>query len=186
MKVLLVEDNEELNKTIKKFLELKNYQVDSTFDGDSAINMINNNYYDLYIMDINLPNKTGLEVLKYIRDNNLVERVRNLEPYFFKKLNELKNIDYVGDVRGKGLFAGIEFVKNKKTKETFNPLIKFSRKVAEEAFRNGLITYPGSGGVDGVRGDHILLCPPYIIKEEEIDEMVDILKKAIKKVSKIV
>jgi len=128
----------------------------------------------------------GAEVLKYIKENKLVERVAKLESYFFKKLNELRNIDFVGDVRGKGLFAGIEFVRNKKTKETFNPMIKFSKKVADEAFRNGLITYPGSGGVDGVRGDHLLICPPYIIKEDEIDEMVDILKKAIRKVAKIV
>jgi adenosylmethionine-8-amino-7-oxononanoate aminotransferase len=128
----------------------------------------------------------GSEVLKYIKDKKLVERVAELGPYFLEKLKELKNLDYVGDVRGLGLIAGIEFVKNKKTKEPFNPGIKFSKKVAEEAFRNGLITYPGSGGVDGVKGDHILLCPPYIIEKDEICEMVSIIKKAIRKVSKII
>ncbi len=128
----------------------------------------------------------GSEVLKYIKDHNLVSRSAELGDFFLKKLKELKGLDYVGDIRGLGLFAGIEFVKNKKTKETFNTGIKFSKKVAAEAFRNGLITYPGAGGVDGVKGDHILLCPPYIIEKEEICEMVDILKKSIKKVAKIV
>ena len=127
----------------------------------------------------------GAEVLKYIKDKKLVERSEKMGKYLLKKLNELKNLSFVGDIRGIGLFAGIEFVQNKKNKEPFNPDVRFSQRVANEAFRTGLITYPGSGGVDGVKGDHILICPPFIITEEQIDEMIEILRNAIKRVSKI-
>ena len=127
----------------------------------------------------------GAEVLKYINDHRLVERSAKMGKYLLDQLKQLKSLDFVGDVRGLGLFAGIEFVQNKKTKAPFNPEIMFSKRVAAEAFRTGLIVYPGSGGVDGVRGDHILICPPFIITEEQIDELVDILKNSIKRVGKI-
>jgi len=71
MKVLLVEDNQDLNNLIKEFLELKNFDVDSTMDGEEAKRYIKNIYYDLYIMDINLPNENGLELVKYIRNKNI-------------------------------------------------------------------------------------------------------------------
>jgi DNA-binding response OmpR family regulator len=71
MKVLLVEDNQELNKLIKEFLEMKNFDVNSTTDGEIAKKYIDKNDYDLYIMDINLPNENGLELVKYIRNKNI-------------------------------------------------------------------------------------------------------------------
>jgi len=71
MKVLLVEDNQDLNNLIKEFLELKNFDVDSTMDGEEAKRYIKNIYYDLYIMDINLPNESGLELVRCIREKNI-------------------------------------------------------------------------------------------------------------------
>jgi DNA-binding response OmpR family regulator len=71
MKVLLVEDNQDLNNLIKEFLKLKNFDVDSTIDGDKAKKYIKNIYYDLYIMDINLPNENGLELVRLIREKNI-------------------------------------------------------------------------------------------------------------------
>ena len=126
----------------------------------------------------------GAAVLKYIKANNLVDRSAAMGAYLLDKLHDLKDIDIVGDIRGLGLFAGIEFVKDKKTKAWFDRKLKVNEKIASDCFKNGLITYPGGGGIDGFHGDHILLAPPFIITEEEIDEMVDMLEKSILKIQK--
>ncbi len=126
-----------------------------------------------------LSTAVGAAVLKYIEKHNLIDRVRQLEGFFAKKLSQLAELDIVGDVRSIGLFAGIEFVRNKRTRKTFNPSLKVAHQIFDEAFKRGLVTYPGTGGADGIRGDHILLAPPYIIKEEEIEKMVEILKESI-------
>ncbi|HXZ38160.1 MAG TPA: aminotransferase class III-fold pyridoxal phosphate-dependent enzyme, partial [Thermodesulfobacteriota bacterium] len=91
---------------------------------------------------------------------------------------------FVGDVRGRGLFAGIEFVKDKRTKEPFDPKLKLNGLIGSGAFEKGLITYPGGGGADGIRGDHILLAPPLIISKEQIDELVRILDQTFTEVGK--
>ncbi|SFM50300.1 aspartate aminotransferase family protein [Thermodesulforhabdus norvegica] len=122
----------------------------------------------------------GAAVLKYLERHRLIERVGQIEKVFREKLSTLESFEIVGDVRCIGLFAGIEFVANKKTRKTFNPALKVAHRVFNEAFHRGLITYPGTGGADGIRGDHILLAPPYIITEEQIDEMVGILHDSIK------
>ena len=70
MKVLLIEDDIQLNTTIKNFLESLNYEVISSFDGCNAIELIDHNEFDLYIIDINIPNISGLELVKYIRQKD--------------------------------------------------------------------------------------------------------------------
>jgi adenosylmethionine-8-amino-7-oxononanoate aminotransferase len=85
----------------------------------------------------------------------------------------------VGDVRGKGLMAGVEFVRNTQTKEPFPVEYHFGKRVFEEAFARGLVVFAGSGTVDGVAGDHILLAPPFIITESQVDDLVAILDGAI-------
>jgi adenosylmethionine-8-amino-7-oxononanoate aminotransferase len=117
--------------------------------------------------------------VQYVLDQDLVNRSRNAGDYFMKKLLALKEKEIVGDVRGKGLFIGIEFVKNKQTKEPFPPEAQISACVGEAALENGLITYPGTGSVKGASGDHILLAPPLTISHDQIDEIVDILDRAI-------
>jgi adenosylmethionine-8-amino-7-oxononanoate aminotransferase len=118
-------------------------------------------------------------VLDYIRDHDLVNRCASLGTYFLKKLQNLYRHSIVGDVRGLGLFAGVEFVRNRDTQEPFEPGLKLNSLVGNRAFEKGLITYPGGGGADGIRGDHILLAPPFVITEEQIDGLVDILDEAI-------
>jgi len=71
MKILLVDDNEKLNKTIKTFLELKNYNVISAINGHKAIELIDKNKFDLYIIDIHLPNINGIDIVKHIRNKDL-------------------------------------------------------------------------------------------------------------------
>jgi len=114
-------------------------------------------------------------VIDYLLRHDLISRSAKMGEYFIRSLQSLSHHDIVGDVRGKGLFAGIEFVKNKKTKEPFDPKLRLNVLIGNRAFEKGLITYPGGGGADGIRGDHLLLAPPFIITEEEIGKMVSIL-----------
>ena len=74
---------------------------------------------------------------------------------------------------------GVEFVADRKTKDPFSPEAQFNRRVGDLAFERGVIFYPGSGCVDGVRGDHLLIAPPFVIVETEIDEMVGLLREVV-------
>jgi adenosylmethionine-8-amino-7-oxononanoate aminotransferase len=85
----------------------------------------------------------------------------------FAALEPLKAHRHVGDVRGMGLLAGIEFVKDKATRAPFPREENIAGKIFQAAMDNGVLTYPTQGCVDGVNGDHILLAPPFIITAEE-------------------
>lgn len=86
---------------------------------------------------------------------------------------------HVGDVRGRGLFIGVELVKDRATKATFDPALKLFQRVKRQAMALGLLCYPMGGTVDGRHGDHILLAPPYIIDGSHVAEIVDKLSQAI-------
>ncbi len=127
---------------------------------------------------------TGAAVLDYVEKHYLVAKSASLGRYMLEKLKILAGHAVVGDVRGLGLFAGVEIVRDKKTKETFDPKLKINALIANRAFAKGLITYPGGGGADGISGDHILLAPPFVIKEDQIDKIVGILDESIAEVEK--
>lgn len=82
----------------------------------------------------------------------------------------------VGDIRGKGLFWGLEFVKNRVTKEPFDPKLGIAQKVHELAISepHNMTIYPGTGTADGVSGDHVMLCPTYIVTREDIQHIAHI------------
>jgi adenosylmethionine-8-amino-7-oxononanoate aminotransferase len=124
----------------------------------------------------------GLAVLSYIEDNQLIPRCAQMGRYLLDQLQIIRQRSIVGDVRGKGLFAGVEYVKNKETKETFDPALKVNTLISNRAFEKGLILYPGGGGADGIRGDHSLLAPPFVITEDQIDDLVRILDETIEEV----
>jgi adenosylmethionine-8-amino-7-oxononanoate aminotransferase len=124
----------------------------------------------------------GLAVLSYIEDNQLIPRCAQMGRYLLDQLQIIRQRRIVGDVRGKGLFAGVEYVKNKETKETFDPVLKVNTLISNRAFEKGLILYPGGGGADGIRGDHSLLAPPFVITENQIDDLVRILDETIEEV----
>jgi len=126
----------------------------------------------------------GATVLRYLEEHGLVKRSRRMGEYLMERLQGLLRGEMVGDVRGLGLFAGVELVKDKSTKATFDPKLKVHVQVAAESFRRGLITYPGGGGADGINGDHILISPPFIITETQIDELIGILEESIEAVRK--
>ncbi len=127
---------------------------------------------------------TGDAVLAYVEKHDLVNRSAAMGKYLLDKLRVLERHAIVGDVRGLGLFAGVEFVKDRATKEPFDPKMKMNALIGNRAFAKGLISYPGGGGADGIRGDHILLAPPFIITEEQIDALVGILDESIGEITK--
>lgn len=96
--------------------------------------------------------------------------------------SELGQHPHVGDIRGRGLFVGVEFVEDRDTKACLDPSHKFNALLKKAAFANGLICYPMGGTVDGVRGDHVLLAPPFISKTDHLTELVEKLANAIKDV----
>lgn len=125
----------------------------------------------------------GVAAIKFIKANDLVKRAQEMGAYFEAGMQSLANLPLVGDVRGKGLFMGIELVCDKRTREPFAPGIRMAHRIETAALKQGLITYPGTGCVDGSLGDHILMAPPLIISRSEIDELVGILEASIREVA---
>jgi len=119
----------------------------------------------------------GCSVIEYMQKHRLIDNVKNLSGYLEDRLKTLYSHKIVGDIRGKGFLWGIEFVKDQATKEPFNPQQggEIADLIAKKAFEKGLILYPGGGCMDGIRGDHILIAPPFIIEKQEIDEIISIL-----------
>jgi adenosylmethionine-8-amino-7-oxononanoate aminotransferase len=128
--------------------------------------------------------RVGAEVLAIIQEQHLIENSRRMGERLLAGLRKLLDHPTVGDVRGKGLMAGVEFVRTKQTKQPFPAEYKFGKRLFEEAFARGLVIFPGSGTVDGVEGDHILMAPPFIITESQVDDLLLILDEAIGAVEK--
>ena len=106
----------------------------------------------------------ALAVQRVIRRDNLLANVRAQGAYLARRLNErFGNHPFVGDVRGRGLFQGLELVADRGTKEPFDPERKLHARVKHEAMARGLMVYPMGGTADGARGDHVLLAPPFIV-----------------------
>lgn len=125
------------------------------------------------------------KVLDILERENYVENAAEMGDYLMGKLQNLYRYPIVGDVRGKGLMIGIEFVKNQGTKEPFLPTAKVSELITNAALDRGIVPYPGTGSGDGVRGDHILLAPPLNISKDEIDELYNALESTIEYVSDV-
>ena len=112
-----------------------------------------------------------------------MKRVRELEPYFFDRLRTLEELPWVGEVRGRGLMAGVELVRDKASKATFPSAERVGARVAQEAMRRGLIVLDGHPGlVDGVAGDHLMITPPYVVTPAQIDDIVRTLRASIQAV----
>jgi adenosylmethionine-8-amino-7-oxononanoate aminotransferase len=122
----------------------------------------------------------ALAVQRVIRRDNLLANVRAQGAQLSRRLNErFGNHPFVGDVRGRGLLQGIELVADRGTKEAFGPNLKMHARVKREAMARGLMVYPTGGTVDGVRGDHVLIAPPFIIDAPAIDVIVERLGEAV-------
>lgn len=122
----------------------------------------------------------GLAVLETIRADNLLARVHTLGEALHARLGErLADHPHVGDIRGRGLFRGIELVANRDSKSPFDPDLALHARIKREAMNRGLMCYPMGGTIDGRNGDHVLLAPPFIIDQSHIDRIVDLLGESI-------
>jgi adenosylmethionine-8-amino-7-oxononanoate aminotransferase len=121
----------------------------------------------------------ALAVQKVIEKRGLLKRVSPLGTELKSRLEaRFGNHPFVGDIRGRGLFIGIELVEDRMTKEPFDPALAVNGKIKAAAMEQGLMCYPMGGTIDGKRGDHIVIAPPYIIEERHIEEIVEKLSTA--------
>ncbi|MBU4528008.1 MAG: aspartate aminotransferase family protein [Desulfomicrobium sp.] len=122
----------------------------------------------------------ALAVLTKLTDGGLVKRAAEMG----ERLNDalvsaFGQHPHVGDIRGRGMFRALEIVRDRDTKEPFAPELAKHKALKAAAFEAGLICYPMGGTIDGKRGDHILLAPPFILEDRHIDEIVTKLQIAI-------
>jgi adenosylmethionine-8-amino-7-oxononanoate aminotransferase len=122
----------------------------------------------------------GLAVQDIIRRDGLLSNVVAMGAHLQRRLEErFANHHHVGDIRGRGLFRGVELVADRGSKQPFAPELKLNTRIKREAMARGLIVYPMGGTIDGVSGDHVLLAPPFIIDRGAIDTIVERLGDAI-------
>jgi adenosylmethionine-8-amino-7-oxononanoate aminotransferase len=114
-------------------------------------------------------------VLGILEREQLVERARALGPFMERALERLRLRPHVGDVRGRGLLWGVEIVESQRLRRPFPRADRTAAKIAEACLRAGLVVYPSTGVANGTDGDAILLAPPFVATEAELQEMVDIL-----------
>jgi adenosylmethionine-8-amino-7-oxononanoate aminotransferase len=114
----------------------------------------------------------GLAALRYLRRHDLIARCARLGEVFHRKLSALRELRYVGDIRGRGLLAGVEFVQDQATRTPFPRKLRFAETFADSALAAGLMTWPNVGQADGTNGDLSCLAPPFVIEESEIDDLV--------------
>ncbi|MGB3742303.1 MAG: aspartate aminotransferase family protein [Castellaniella sp.] len=125
----------------------------------------------------------ALAVQRIIDRDGLLANVRERGAQLMAQLGQVfADHPNVGDVRGRGLFVAVELVQDRNSKEPLDPALKTHARMKRQALENGLMTYPMGGTIDGIRGDHILLAPPFICTSADIDEIVDRLNKTVRQV----
>jgi adenosylmethionine-8-amino-7-oxononanoate aminotransferase len=117
--------------------------------------------------------------IRYLEEHKLLQNSRETGAYLLGRLQELLALDIVGDVRGRGLMCGVEFVKDKASKEPFPASAKVSGLIQSEAMKRGLILFSCTGCVEGVAGDMMLVTPPLIITRQQVDDLIAIFREAI-------
>jgi adenosylmethionine-8-amino-7-oxononanoate aminotransferase len=115
----------------------------------------------------------ALAVQKAIREQKLLDNVKAMGALLEQRLiDRLGNHAHVGDIRGRGLFWAVEFVTDRATKAPFDPALQLHERVKAQAYERGLAVYPMGGTIDGKRGNHVILAPPYIVDAEQVDAIV--------------
>jgi len=126
----------------------------------------------------------ALEVQQVIVEEDLLTQVRQRGEQLRTWLREsLADLDIVGDVRGRGLFVGVEFVESRSTKAPFRGGGAYAAALKQEALQRGLLIYPGSGTVQGTQGNHVLFAPPFITSEGELGQMVERFNAVVRAVA---
>jgi adenosylmethionine-8-amino-7-oxononanoate aminotransferase len=122
----------------------------------------------------------ALAVQHAIREENLLDNVRRRGAALRAALEDrFGNHHHVGDIRGRGLFLALEFVADRASKEPFDPSMRLHARVKQAAMSNGLICYPMGGTIDGRRGDHVIIAPPFIIDSADVEEIVARLGRSV-------
>jgi adenosylmethionine-8-amino-7-oxononanoate aminotransferase len=122
----------------------------------------------------------ALAVQDVIRRDNLIANAVAMGDLLRRRLGErFGNNPFVGDIRGRGLFRALEFVEDRATKRPFDPALKLHARLKREAMVRGLMVYPMGGTIDGSRGDHVLLAPPFIVNESQVETIVERLGEAV-------
>ncbi|MEF9962897.1 MAG: aspartate aminotransferase family protein [Comamonas sp.] len=125
----------------------------------------------------------ALAVQQVIQRDQLLPQVLARGDYLQKQLHaRFDDHPHVGDIRGRGLFWGVELVQDRSNKATFAPALKLHAKIKAQAMAHGLLCYPMGGTIDGLHGDHVLLAPPFISSEAQLDQVVERLGDAIDQV----
>jgi adenosylmethionine-8-amino-7-oxononanoate aminotransferase len=122
----------------------------------------------------------ALAVQQVIERDGLLAKVRERGAFLCKLLQDkLGSHPHVGDIRGRGLFMGVELVADRATKASFDPAARLHARVKARAMANRLMVYPMGGTVDGRNGDHVLLAPPFIVSESQLEEIANRLARSI-------
>ncbi len=121
----------------------------------------------------------GRAVLKYVKKYNLVSKSAKKGKYLLSKLRAFTKFEIVGDVRGIGLVTAVEFVESKETKKPFSRDKHIAEKIVQAALKKGLNLYFSIGFVDGIKGEAVMVAPPFIVTKKEIDKIVDIFEESI-------
>lgn len=126
----------------------------------------------------------GHAVLSYTLEHRLTENAHDVGDYFKTQLQALADRhEMIGDVRGKGLLLGLEFVQDRQRKTPFPPAWGVARRIGQATLDRGLVSYPGQGTVDGVAGDHMLYAPPLTITKEQVGDVIEILDASLTSVA---
>jgi adenosylmethionine-8-amino-7-oxononanoate aminotransferase len=121
----------------------------------------------------------GIATLRYLDEHGLVARSAAMGEVFHAKLAQLRLLPHVGDVRGRGLLAAVEFVADSATRVPFARDVRFAERFTREAQRHGLVVWPNVGHAEGDRGDIIMLAPPFIVTDTELDELTQRFSAAL-------
>jgi adenosylmethionine-8-amino-7-oxononanoate aminotransferase len=123
----------------------------------------------------------GVATLHYLRGHHLIERCADMGRVLHRRLAGLLDLPLVGDVRGRGLLAGIEFVADRETREPLPRSAGFAEAFTQAALDAGLVVWPNVGHADGRNGDLVMLAPPFVVTEDQIDEIVALFTRALRK-----
>jgi adenosylmethionine-8-amino-7-oxononanoate aminotransferase len=123
----------------------------------------------------------GVATLRHLRERRLIERCAEMGRVLHRRLEALRDLPFVGDVRGRGLLGGIEFVADPSTREPLPRGARFAEVFTDAALDEGLVVWPNVGHADGHNGDLAMLAPPFTITEDQIDEMLELFARALRR-----